>query len=176
MDLYYRLSVLQIDIPPLREREDDVLLLADHYIKSFNEQLRRNIRGISPKVAEAFRRYSWPGNVRELRNVIERAMILEDKDEISIDYLPGNITSRLKQDFEGYSRSELAEVDGIVHLPPAGVSIDAVEMALVRLAMERAGGVQKRAAKLLGLTRDRLRYRLKKLGALPNGSGRAHLN
>jgi DNA-binding NtrC family response regulator len=131
---------------------------------------------LSAKGAEAFRHYSWPGNVRELRNVIERAMILEDGDLISVDYLPGNVTASLSQNFKGRTEADLAEACDIVHLPPAGVSIDAVEMALVRQAMERTGGVQKRAAKLLGLTRDRLRYRLKKLGRLPAGNGRPHLN
>ena len=83
LDLYYRLSVIQIDLPPLRERGDDVLLLTDHYIKNFDEKLRKRIRGVTPEVAEIFRRYGWPGNVRELRNVIERAMILEDDDLIT---------------------------------------------------------------------------------------------
>src|SRR6266571_8200301 len=72
LDLYYRLSVIQIDIPPLRERADDVILLAQHYIQQFNERLRKRVNGITPEVAEIFRKYAWPGNVRELRNVIER--------------------------------------------------------------------------------------------------------
>src|SRR5262247_4293564 len=71
LDLYYRLSVIQIDLPPLRERGDDVLLLTDHYIRNFNEKLRKRIRGVTPEVAKIFRHYGWPGNVRELRNVIE---------------------------------------------------------------------------------------------------------
>src|SRR5262249_9490058 len=83
LDLYYRLSVIQIDLPPLRERGDDALLLGEHYIKIFNEKLRKRISGVTPEVAEIFRRYRWPGNVRELRNVIERAMILEDEDRPS---------------------------------------------------------------------------------------------
>src|SRR5215467_13010027 len=92
LDLYYRLSVIQIDLPPLRDRGDDVLLLSDHYIKSFNEKLRKRIRGVTPDVAEIFRRYGWPGNVRELRNVIERAMILEDEDLITTSWLPRGVT------------------------------------------------------------------------------------
>src|SRR5215813_6979619 len=88
LDLYYRLSVIQIDIPPLRERGDDSILLARHYIAQFNERLRKRIRGLSPEVVETFRQYPWPGNVRELRNVIERVMILEDGDLITPTYLP----------------------------------------------------------------------------------------
>src|SRR5215831_7876915 len=79
LDLYYRLSVIQIDIPSLRERGDDVLMLAEHYIESFGGRMRKRVHGIAPEVAAAFRQYNWPGNVRELRNVIERAMILEDE-------------------------------------------------------------------------------------------------
>src|SRR5947207_1684564 len=88
LDLYYRLSVIQIDIPPLRERNDDSILLAQHYITQFNERLRKRVRGLTPEVAETFRHYPWPGNVRELRNVIERVMILEDGDLITTTYLP----------------------------------------------------------------------------------------
>src|SRR5262244_1959337 len=92
LDLYYRLSVIQIDIPSLRERGDDVLLLAQHYIDSFGERLRKNISGFSPEVATAFRHYDWPGNVRELRNVIERAMILEDEEIITMKYIPRGVS------------------------------------------------------------------------------------
>src|ERR1051325_6422549 len=92
LDLYYRLSVIQIDIPSLRERGDDVLLLAEHYMDSFGQRLRKKINGISPEVAKAFREYDWPGNVRELRNVIERAMILEDDEVITMKYIPRGLS------------------------------------------------------------------------------------
>src|SRR5689334_14631146 len=88
LDLYYRLSVIQIDIPPLRERGNDCILLAEYYIRYFNERLRKRIRGLTTEVADIFRRYLWPGNVRELRNVIERVMILEDGEMITPRYLP----------------------------------------------------------------------------------------
>ncbi len=92
-DLYYRLSVIQIDIPPLRDRGDDIRILAEHYMSSFRERLRKNISSIAPEAIGAFGRYAWPGNVRELRNVIERAMILEDGDEITAKYLPRGLAS-----------------------------------------------------------------------------------
>jgi DNA-binding NtrC family response regulator len=93
-DLFYRLSVIQIDIPPLRERGDDVRLLAEHYMSSFRKRLRKNnINSIEPEALAAFRSYEWPGNVRELRNVIERAMILEDSDEITTKYLPRGLVA-----------------------------------------------------------------------------------
>ena len=88
LDLYYRLSVIQIDLPALRERGEDVLLLADFYQRQFNQKLRKQIRGLTPEVALLFCRYNWPGNVRELRNVIERVMILEDQELITPNWLP----------------------------------------------------------------------------------------
>jgi DNA-binding NtrC family response regulator len=170
LDLYYRLSVIQIDIPPLRERGDDAILLAEHYIRQFNERLRRRVRGLAPDVVETFRQYSWPGNVRELRNVIERVMILEDGDLITAKYLPRGFA---KNGSDDESASKTTSIDteragepiGNIQfqLPPEGVVLDDVEMSLVRQALEHSHGNQTRAAELLGISRDQLRYRLKKL-------------
>jgi two-component system response regulator AtoC len=161
-DLFYRLSVIQIDIPPLRERGDDVRLLAEHYLSSFRERLRKSIDSISEEASEAFRNYEWPGNVRELRNVIERAMILEDGDEISAKYLP----RALSNDSHTIGDSLADGTQQQFRLPPKGVSLEAVEMSLVRQAIERSDGNQTKAAELLGISRDQLRYRLKKLEEL----------
>jgi len=170
LDLYYRMSVIQIDMPPLRERGDDVILLAEHFIARFNQQLRKSIRGISPEVATIFRRYPWPGNVRELRNVIERVMILEDRDVITTAYLPrglspDEIDAKWIRDATGQmdSKTNSDEMTQMFQLPPQGVDLEQVEMSLVRQAMARSGGNQTRAAELLGISRDQLRYRLKKL-------------
>ena len=130
-----------------------MIQLAEYYIESFGKRLRKTVRGIEDDVAEAFRRYHWPGNVRELRNVIERALILEDDDVITTKYVPRNLGA-------GPNRSE---ADEIFRLPPAGASLEEVEMSLVRQAIDRSGGNQTRAAELLGISRDQLRYRLKKL-------------
>jgi two-component system response regulator AtoC len=156
-DLFYRLSVIQIDIPPLRERGDDIRVLAEHYMDSFRSRLRKNIGTIAPEALAALSRYEWPGNVRELRNVIERAMILEDADEITAKYLPRGLG--------GDSRGGGAVSQGTeqIRLPSDGLSLDAVEMSLVRQALERSGGNQTRAADLLDISRDQLRYRMKKL-------------
>jgi DNA-binding NtrC family response regulator len=167
LDLYYRLSVIQIDIPPLRQRGEDVILLADYYINYFNERLRKRVRGLSPEVAEIFRRYLWPGNVRELRNVIERVMILEDEDMITSAYLPRDLVAR-EDDRAHAQRLESAQPHpahprNLFILPPQGLVLDEVEMSLVRQALEMSGGNQTRAAELLGISRDQLRYRLKKL-------------
>lgn len=167
LDLYYRLAVIRIDLPPLRERGDDVLLLAAHYIETFNRTMRRKppVRELATATRESFRRYSWPGNVRELRNVIERAMILEDGDLITTKYLPRELrTDELR-----------AGNDEPVRLPPEGLSLAEVEASLVRQALERCDGNRTRAARLLGLTRDQLRYRLKKMHAAKTSGARAEL-
>lgn len=176
LDLYYRLSVIQIDIPPLRERSDDAILLAQHYIAQFNERLRKHVRGLTPEVAATFREYSWPGNVRELRNVIERVMILEDGDLITTNFLPrgfgkdGSGAPLAKAAYVSSTPEAEAEAAPppvaaahLFRLPPEGVVLDDVEMSLVRQALERSNGNQTRAAELLGISRDQLRYRLKKL-------------
>jgi two-component system, NtrC family, response regulator AtoC len=163
LDLYYRLSVIQIDIPSLRERGDDVLLLTDYYIESFGKRLRRkHVTGISPEVAQIFLRYNWPGNVRELRNVIERALILEDDDVITMKYVPRGLTGAETQ-LAAISNQPDGVKPDLFHLPPGGVPLETVEMSLVRQAIERSGGNQTKAAELLGISRDQLRYRLKKL-------------
>lgn len=162
LDLYYRLSIIQIDIPPLRERGDDVLLLAQHYIETIGSRLRlrKKITGLSPEVVDLFRKYSWPGNVRELRNVIERALILEDNETISTEYLPTSFLGPVQHDGRASQGSDVA-----THflLPTEGISLDEAELSFVQQAIERSGGNQTRAAELLGISRDQLRYRLKKL-------------
>jgi DNA-binding NtrC family response regulator len=162
LDLYYRLSIIQIDIPPLRERGDDVLLLSQHYIDTIGSKLRRpnKVTRLSPEVTEVFRRYNWPGNVRELRNVIERALILEESNVITTEYLPGGLSrpdSRYGGSSAGINRTEQFV------LPSEGISLDEAELSFVQQAIDRSGGNQTRAAELLGISRDQLRYRLKKL-------------
>jgi two-component system response regulator AtoC len=170
VDLFYRLSVIQIDIPPLRERGDDVRLLAEHYITSFGDRMRKSIDGIAPEALTAFRRYEWPGNVRELRNVIERAMILEDGDMVTVKYLPRGLAGELRLGSD--ARVDSAKSADEFRLPADGVSLDEVEMSMVRQALERSGGNQTKAAELLDISRDQLRYRMKKLeevGAVVTG-------
>lgn len=161
LDLYYRLSIIQIDIPPLRERGDDVLLLAQYYIETIGARLKRGkkIKSLSPEAADIFRRYNWPGNVRELRNVIERALILEEEDQITTEYLPEGL---LPLPYQQQPAGALTAASRFV-LPNEGISLDEAELSFVRQAIERSGGNQTRAAQLLGISRDQLRYRLKKL-------------
>jgi len=181
LDLYYRLSVIQIDIPPLRQRGDDPILLAQHYINQFNERLRKRVRGLTPEVVETFRQYAWPGNVRELRNVIERVMILEDGDLITPAYLPRGFgkdgsdvpgrpaTAAASIQVQSAERESQAENSTTsdrsipFRLPAEGLVLDDVEMSFVKQALERSNGNQTKAAELLGISRDQLRYRIKKL-------------
>lgn len=172
LDLYYRLSVIQIDIPPLRERVDDVLLLTEHYIEAFGKRLRKRVHTMAPDVAAAFRRYEWPGNVRELRNVIERALILEDGDVITMKYVPRAVIEGIRQSVAEAGRTVAGALPNF-RLPAEGISLDEVEMELVRQAIERSGGNQTKAAELLAISRDQLRYRLKKLEEQSGSAGSA---
>ena len=157
LDLYFRLSVIQIDIPPLKDRGDDVLLLAQHYIEKVNQKRRgRQLRGLSPEVARIFTNYEWTGNVRELRNVIERASILEDSDTVSSAHLPADLV-------QTSGVADRNSTSGIV-LPPEGIPLEQVEFELAKQAFERTNGNLTKAAKLLDISRDQLRYKLKKSG------------
>ena len=152
-DLYYRLNVMPIDIPPLREREEDILALVDHFVGHFNVEFRKEVKGLNTEAEEALTRYPWLGNVRELRNVIERAMLLTAGDTIQ----PEDLMIRT---------GDLKPAAKNFQLPADGISIEEVEKSLVLQALERAGGNQSRAARLLGLTRDQVRYRMKQYGLL----------
>ncbi|MGH9764203.1 MAG: sigma-54-dependent transcriptional regulator, partial [Blastocatellia bacterium] len=167
LDLYYRLSVIQIEVPALRLRGDDILLLTHHLISRYNQQFRKNVRGLTPEVAAIFMHYSWPGNVRELRNVIERVMILEDNDVITAKYLPRGLATEDTVIPPSEEHPQVISVPSVpvplrledtlpggFVLPPDGVSLEEVETSLVQQAMRRSGGNQTRAASLLGISRD----------------------
>ena len=156
LDLYFRLSVIQVDIPPLRERGDDVLALADHFIQRANLKRRQGkLEGLSEEVKQIFRSYGWAGNVRELRNVIERASILEDGNLVTTSHLPVDLVG--KKDHAGQSGNGFL-------LPPNGISLETVEVELAKQAMARTNGNLTKAAQLLHISRDQLRYKLKKAG------------
>ncbi|MEQ1606276.1 MAG: sigma-54 dependent transcriptional regulator [Pyrinomonadaceae bacterium] len=157
LDLYFRLSVIQVDIPPLRDRGNDVVLLAKYYIDKANLKRRgKSLVGLSPEVERIFIHYRWSGNVRELRNVIERASILEDGDTVTSAHLPA--------DMLGAQSGQPAQKGVLFTLPIEGIPLETVEFELVRQAFERTGGNLTRAAKLLDISRDQLRYKLRKAG------------
>jgi len=156
-DLFYRINVASMRIPPLRERPEDVLPLTKYFLQKYNEEFHKNILKVSRGVEEFFTGYNWPGNVRELKNVIERAVILGEGDSLLMEHLPMEIlgqASKLGKTIEG------------IRIPPEGISLEKVEEALVRQALKITNGNQTKAAKLLDISRDALRYRMQKFGIL----------
>jgi DNA-binding NtrC family response regulator len=155
-DLFFRLNVVRIVVPPLREHADDVPTLTAHFIARFNQEMKRNVRGVSPPAMELLKGHPWPGNVRELRNVIERAFILHaGAEEIRPEHLAPELRRTPPPRRPGAAGPVAAE---------QGLVLDDVERKLIAEAMERASGNQSKAARLLGVSRDTLRYRLKKHG------------
>ncbi len=151
-DLFYRLNVVPIVIPPLRDRADDVEPLAAYFLEQMTTSIRRPARTLSKDALGMLARYAWPGNVRELRNVIERATILEESSEILPEHLPDELRlgSRALDLEPGYT------------LPAGGIDLEQLERDLIKQALDQASGNKTRAASLLGMTRDTLRYRLEK--------------
>lgn len=149
-DLYYRLNVMAVPLPPLRDRRDDIPLLINHYIDNFNTEFRKKIRGVSPMALTALTAYAWPGNVRELRNAVERAMLLAETIELNEAHFPV------------LSASHGGDLSTGINLPAGGINLEGLERSLVVQALERAGWNQTKAATLLGLNRDQIRYRIEK--------------
>jgi transcriptional regulator with PAS, ATPase and Fis domain len=148
-DLYYRLNVVSLVLPPLRMLEEDVLIIADHFLKIFNIEFKKHVKGFTENAKKAIVAYSWPGNVRELSNALERTMIFIEKEIIDSSDL--NIGKKT-----GY------EEEQDWHVPREGVSLEEVERQLIVSALKQAGGNKSKAAKLLQLSRDTFRYRLQK--------------
>jgi len=151
-DLYFRLKAIPIILPSLRERPEDIPLLVKHFIDHFNREFKKNTKGVGRAAMKALMEYPWPGNIRELKNLIERVMILGSRETIDLDSLPSEIVSK----------EELLPMKQTFVLPRDGVVLEDLERSLIEQALKRTGGNQTRSAALLGLTRDTLRYRLKK--------------
>ena len=156
-DLFYRLSVIPVQIPPLRERREDIPLLVDHFIQRYNSQFRKNVTGVTPEGLKLLTNYSWPGNIRELKNAIERAMILVDRDRIDVDQLP----IRIAEPVSG-GLGNRPNQNHPVSLPPEGAGLDDIEKEVIQQALQHANGNKTMASKLLKISRDTLRYKVKK--------------
>ncbi len=155
-DLFFRLNVVRIRIPPLRQHPEDIPLLTAHFIARFNQEMKRSVRDVSSSAMDLLQAYHWPGNIRELRNVVERAFILHaNADELRPEHLPPELRT---------AASPKKAAERSVQVPTEGLVLDDVERKLIVEAMERASGNQSKAARLLGISRDTLRYRLKKHG------------
>ncbi len=163
-DLFYRLNVIPIHIPPLRERREDVPALAAFFVDQFNREFRKGVRGATPAALEAMGAYPWPGNVRELRNSVERAMILGGGLWIEIDDLPPEVRGATAAAASATAPAPASAPAPGYRLPAEGVDFDALERDLVRQALKAAGGNQTQAARLLKMTRDQIRYRIEKFG------------
>ena len=148
-DLYYRLNVLPIELPPLRARTGDLPLLVNYYVDAYNREFRKRVRGVEPNAMEALKTYGWPGNVRELRNVVERAMLLADGQTLTLGDFP-------------VASARHARLTEQVELPAAGIDLEQLERSLVVQALARSDWNQTKAAGMLGLNRDQIRYRVEK--------------
>jgi DNA-binding NtrC family response regulator len=149
-DLYYRLNVLPIRLPPLRARTEDIPALVHYFVDLYNREFRKRVKGVDADAMKKLQAYGWPGNVRELRNAVERAMLLADTNELTAAHFP--VVSAPGKLTEG------------VELPPHGIDLETLERSLVIQALERSGWNQTRAAALLGVNRDQIRYRIEKFG------------
>jgi DNA-binding NtrC family response regulator len=157
-DLFYRLQVMPIALPPLRERAGDIPLLVNYYVDRYNREFRKRVRGVTPEAMVLLERYGWPGNIRELRNAIERAMLLMDREWLA------------PHDFATLTRPATGPL--LFQLPPNGVVLEDVERQLLVQALERAHGNQTHAGHLLGINRDQVRYRIEKFGLARPHPGR----
>jgi two-component system, NtrC family, response regulator AtoC len=160
-DLFYRLNVIAIVLPPLRERREDIPALVNYYIDNYNTEFRKRITGASSEAMSLLTAYGWPGNVRELRNTVERAMLLTGGMQLTPEDFPAAAPTvvRLNED---------------IPLPSAGVNLEQLERSLVVQALQRSDWNQTQAARLLGLNRDQIRYRIEKFGLERTATGREH--
>ena len=171
-DLYYRLNVVPIELPPLREREDDVLLLANYYLEFYSALHQKGTRRLSDEARAQLRDYAWPGNVRQLKNAVERVVLMSEEEVVGgRDLVLDRRSRRVEATTE--ATTEATAVGGLqvdaegrvsISFPPQGLSLEAVERQLIQAALEQAGGIVSQAAPLLQMSRDTLRYRIDKYG------------
>ncbi len=174
-DLYYRLAIISVFLPPLRERKEDILPLVDYFVGRYNRKFKKSVQGITDEMRRLLLKHEWPGNVRELKNAIERAMILEEESFLRPDYLPFAVGRHApgQTAFEASSAisgEAVASSNGRslpkLFIPQGGTSLEQVERTLVEIAVQQANGNQTQAARLLDISRDALRYKLKKFGLM----------
>ncbi len=162
-DLFYRLNVFPIYLPPLRKRGSDIILLADHFVTKFCRQMDRPVKKISPAVMETFLSYEWPGNVRELENCIERSVLIAAGDTIDVGHLPPSLQEKSRQAEE----MTVAERMATVVAGNLNASVEAQERAMISTALQQSRGNQSKAAKILGTTKRIIQYKIHKYGIDP---------
>ena len=170
-DLYYRLNVYQINLPPLRERDGDSVILAQHFIESFNQEYDRKIQGLAPSAKKFIQNYHWPGNIRELRNAIERAVLVESEEwveaeDLSVDSEQARPSARVNDTLK------VITVDlnfTNFEIPDEGIPFEEIERNIILSALEKADGNISKAARLLRINRGKFRYRLERLDLVGEG-------
>jgi two-component system NtrC family response regulator len=153
-DLFYRLNVVNIHIPPLRERVEDIPLLAAHFLHTYSQENQKDVQGFAPEAMQALTAYHWPGNVRQLENVIERCVVLARGSTITMEDLPAEFKEESTQ-FKSAADLLPTEID-------LGSTLEKIEAALIRRALVRNNFVQVKAAETLGISKSLLQYKLKK--------------
>ena len=164
-DLYYRLNVVSVEMPPLRERKEDIEALAGHFVRKFSGELKKKIDGIAPDALKMLMRYHWPGNIRELQNALERAVLLTEDRLITTDDLRLGEVSAFSGD---------PDAGRVVRVPPAGVALEEIERQALIESLKMCNWVQKDAAELLRVSPRVINYKIKTLGiTIPRGRGPA---
>lgn len=153
-DLFYRLNVVPIELPPLRERREDIPLLIEHFLKIYNEKNKRNVKGFHPRALDALMRYPWPGNIRELENVVERAVILTSDEYVPFSELPESIRGATEDPLMEQARQGIR----------SGMTIREMERELIIKTLEDNEGNRTRTSRILGITRRTLQLKLKEYG------------
>ena len=166
-DLYYRLNVIPMQIPPLRRRAQDVQDLVRHFVHTYNEEFKKSIQGFDAEAMDVMSRYAWPGNIRELKNAVERAILLSESTLLRVDDLPYEIREGVHQSAASPSRP------GQFVLPREGVNFEDVRRDLLVQALRQVRGNKTSAGKLLGLNRDQVRYWMRKYGIPEEGAAPA---
>ncbi|HMI30587.1 MAG TPA: sigma 54-interacting transcriptional regulator, partial [Candidatus Limnocylindrales bacterium] len=161
-DLYYRLKVVSILLPPLRERGEDIQLLTRHFLEYYNEKFRKHFTSIAPEVEEILRGYRWPGNVRELRNLIERIVLLEDDETLREDHLPAEMIAEVESVPRVLRDALTARGEGDGEMP----TLAEVEQEHILKVLDFTEGNRSRAARILGISRQSLIERIKRIAAL----------
>jgi two-component system, NtrC family, response regulator PilR len=161
-DLFYRLNVIPIQLPPLRERREDIPLLVAHFLQKFGKELGKDVRGVAPEAMSVLERYHWPGNIRELENVLERAIVLGAGEMLGVDSLPESV--RRERPVKGLDNVDIPE-DGL----DLEATLDAIEGRYLQRALDRTAGVQTKAAELLKMTFRQFRYKLQKHQSMRKG-------
>jgi transcriptional regulator with PAS, ATPase and Fis domain len=162
-DLFYRLNIFPVTLPPLRERREDIPLLVEFFLAQYNRELHKNVPGVDKTAMAVMQAYPWPGNIRELRNLIERAMLMARGGVLTLADLP----AELKKPAAVPGAEKETHAAPAIAFGPEGFDIRAVERSLILKALERTAWNQSRAAALLRMSRDQLRYRIKKFGLKP---------